>query len=250
MLKYVHFISSVCWPAFVYKENCMLKRFIIGLVVGVVSAPLMAQSADSAAALSKPSAYAADSNGAILRSGDGLCWRTGYWTPEDAVTGCDGELLPPISKTTAPAIVPAAPAMAAVSPPAVAAPARCDFTTTLEGDETFGFNKATLTKAAKDRIDHEILPKLAQCAVIDVILVSGHTDHLGTPKYNQVLSTKRAATIASYLKAKDVSAHMETRGYGADHPIKTCTDKKYRKKLIACLAPNRRAIIEVRGTAK
>jgi len=229
----------------------MLNRLIIGLMAGIVSGPLLAQTTSSPVLAPKASAYAVDDNGSILRSGDGLCWRTGYWTPEDAVKGCDGELLPPVSKATAPAIVPAA-SVAAPAPlaPVIASTARCDFTLTLEGDQIFAFNKSALTKVAKNRIDHEILPKLNHCAVIDIILISGHTDRLGTPKYNQTLSVKRAATVASYLKTKNVSAVMETRGYGATQPLKTCNDKTSRKKLIACLAPNRRAVIEVRGSAK
>jgi OOP family OmpA-OmpF porin len=39
------------------------------------------------------SAYAQAANGTIVRSGTGLCWRTGYWTPADAVPGCDGALV-------------------------------------------------------------------------------------------------------------------------------------------------------------
>jgi OmpA-OmpF porin, OOP family len=229
----------------------MLNRFIIGLMAGIVSGPLLAQTTSSTVLAPKASAYAVDGNGTILRSGDGLCWRTGYWTPEDAVKGCDGELLPPVSKATAPAIVPAATVTAqATVAPVVASAARCDFTLTLEGDQIFAFNKTALTKAAKNRIDHEVLPKLSHCGVIDIILISGHSDRLGTPKYNQALSAKRAATVASYLKSKNVSALMETQGYGATQPVTTCHNKTSKKKLIACLAPNRRAVIEVRGTAK
>lgn len=35
------------------------------------------------------SAYVTDSRGVIVRNPFGLCWRTGYWTPADAVPGCD-----------------------------------------------------------------------------------------------------------------------------------------------------------------
>ena len=33
------------------------------------------------------SAYVQDSRGVIVRDPFGLCWRTGYWTPADAVPG-------------------------------------------------------------------------------------------------------------------------------------------------------------------
>lgn len=35
------------------------------------------------------SAYVQDGRGVIVRDPFGLCWRTGYWTPADAVPGCD-----------------------------------------------------------------------------------------------------------------------------------------------------------------
>ncbi|MGZ3180977.1 MAG: hypothetical protein ACXU8N_00935 [Telluria sp.] len=35
------------------------------------------------------SAYVQDGRGVIARDPFGLCWRTGYWTPADAVPGCD-----------------------------------------------------------------------------------------------------------------------------------------------------------------
>ena len=35
------------------------------------------------------SAYVQDQRDVIARSGYGLCWRTGYWTPADAIKECD-----------------------------------------------------------------------------------------------------------------------------------------------------------------
>ena len=35
------------------------------------------------------SAYVQDQRDVIARSGYGLCWRTGYWTPADAIRECD-----------------------------------------------------------------------------------------------------------------------------------------------------------------
>jgi OOP family OmpA-OmpF porin len=43
---------------------------------------------------------------------------------------------------------------------------------------------------------------------------------------------------------------IETFGYGKTQPIKSCPDIKNFKELVACLAPNRRADVEVRGPAK
>jgi OOP family OmpA-OmpF porin len=190
------------------------------------------------------SAYLQDARGVIARSPFGLCWRTGTWTPADAVPGCDGELAPPVAKPIAPPV--AAPAAAAPAP----APKRCDFAVTLKNDETFAFNKATLNPAAKAHIDTEVMPKLASCAKVDIVIVTGHSDRLGSQQYNQKLSEKRAEAVAAYLKSKGVGAEIDIMGAGKTQSVKACDDKLPRKQLIACLAPNRRVVIEGRGLAK
>jgi OOP family OmpA-OmpF porin len=222
----------------------MLNKLALALVFGSTAAGAFAQTSTDIQARSGNSAYAQDAHGAVARSAFGLCWRTGYWTSADAVAGCDGQLAPPIAKATAPAI--------AVAPEAAApvAPKRCDFTVTLASDQTFAFNNAALTSAAKRRIDDEVLGKLAACAKVDIVIVTGHTDRLGSQQYNQKLSEKRAGSVAGYLKAKGVSAQIDTLGAGKTQSVKSCGDKLSRKKLIECLAPNRRVVIEARGAAK
>ena len=46
------------------------------------------------------------------------------------------------------------------------------------------------------------------------------------------------------------AANVETMGAGKTQPIKSCDDKLGRKKLIECLAPNRRVTVDVKGPAK
>lgn len=138
----------------------------------------------------------------------------------------------------------------AQAPAAPAAPKRCDFAVTLSSDETFEFNKAALSSAAKTRIDNDVLSKLSNCAKVEIVLVTGHTDRLGSHPYNQRLSEKRADAVAAYLKSKGVTGNIDTLGAGKTQSIKACDDKLPRKQLIACLAPNRRVVIEARGIAK
>ncbi|NMM36511.1 MAG: OmpA family protein [Glaciimonas sp.] len=191
------------------------------------------------------SAYLQDNNQTVVRSAYGLCWRTGNWLAADAILGCDGELTPPIANPTAPAV--AAPFAQVVTPAVTPEPKRCDFTATLENDQTFPFNSAILTKAAKKRVDDEVLPRLANCTNIESIRITGHTDLLGSQKYNQLLSENRAGNLAAYLKSKNIVFSINTLGVGATQPVKTCSKNLPRKKLIQCLAPNRRLIIEVEG---
>lgn len=50
--------------------------------------------------------------------------------------------------------------------------------------------------------------------------VNGHTDAIGSYAYNQVLSERRADTVAAYLAARDVNpARMHTQGFGKTEPI-------------------------------
>lgn len=223
----------------------MMKKIASVLIAGLAAASAHAQT--DIQAKTPNSAYLQDGRGVIARSATGLCWRTGYWTSADAVPGCDGELAPPVAKPTAPPIV-AAPTASPAPPPAP--PKRCDFAVTLANDETFAYNKAVLTAAAKQRIDNEVMSKLAACAKIDIVLVTGHTDKLGTQQYNQKLSDKRAEAVAAYLKSKGINGPVDTLGVGKTQAIKACDDKLPRRKLIECLAPNRRVVIEGRGLAK
>ena len=212
----------------------------------MLSVPAMAQS----------TAGYVQSSGAAVKSLFGLCWHTGYWTPAMAITECDPDLVPkpaaptpaapPPAPRAAPAIVPA-PAPA----PAAAAPKRCDATISFLSDEVFEFGKAVLTKAAAAKLDRDVVAKLPQCATIELVLVSGYTDRLGSQQYNQKLSEKRADAVKAYLIKKGVDASkVDTMGMGKTLQIKSCPDGKDRKALIACLAPNRRAVVEIKGLAK
>ena len=224
----------------------MFNKLAFGLIISSAAAGVSSQTITNIQAKTPSNAYLQDARGLVARSTFGLCWRTGYWTPGDAVAGCDGELAPPVSKATAPAMV-TAPASTATS---VAMPARCDANITLTSDQAFSFNRAALTNAAKKRLDDEVLGKLATCAKIEVVVVTGHTDRLGTRQYNQKLSEKRAGVVTTYLKEKGISARIDTHGAGEAQAVKSCDQKLTRTKLIECLATNRRVVIEVRGIAK
>ena len=85
------------------------------MLIALAVASAFAQAADK-----PPSGYLADSNHDVVRSGTGLCWHTGTWTPADAtVVGCDNFLAP----APAPAAKPSEPAAPVVAAPPVAAPA-------------------------------------------------------------------------------------------------------------------------------
>jgi OOP family OmpA-OmpF porin len=121
----------------------------------------------------------------------------------------------------------------------------------LASTELFEFNKAVLTQDARAKLDNEVVAKLKDLKDIRYIIVNGHADRLGSPDYNQRLSEKRAEAVRAYLVSKGVDAgKVETLGFGKTLPVKACPNQKDRKGLIACLAENRRVVVEVQGTPR
>ncbi|MBC7503338.1 MAG: OmpA family protein [Herminiimonas sp.] len=183
------------------------------------------------------SAYVQDSRGVIARDPFGLCWRTGYWTPADAVPGCDGEIAKP-----APAPVEApAPAPAVTPPPAPVAPAApTSEKVTFAADAFFDFDKSVLKPDGKAKLD-DLTSKL-QGMNLEVIIAVGHTDSVGTDAYNQRLSIRRAEAVKAYLVSKGIEANrVYTEGKGEKQPVAD-------NKTAAGRAKNRRVEIEVVGT--
>ncbi len=133
------------------------------------------------------------------------------------------------------------------------APKPCNFSYALQSDATFAFNKASLDVAGKEQLDKNVIAKLDNCASIKLLLITGHTDRIGSHTANQKLSEKRAETVKAYLFSKGVKADAtETLGAGKTQPVPgvKCDDKQSRKKLIECLAPNRRVVVEIQGPGK
>ena len=200
--------------------------------------------------------YAIDARGVVVKSGTGLCWRTGYWTPalaESVMYGkypvgceCDKDLMPK-AKCEPPAAA-AAPAKAAAPAPA-AAPKPAAQKVTLAADALFDFNKADLRPEGKAKLDK--LANDIKGIKLEVILAVGHADRLGDDAYNQKLSEKRAASVKSYLVSKGVDANrVYAEGKGEKQPVTKpdqCKGPKS-KKVVDCLQPDRRVDIEVIGT--
>ncbi len=71
------------------------------------------------------------------------------------------------------------------------------------------------------------------------LLITGHTDKVGNPAQNQLLSEKRAYAIAHYLQQKGMDAkRIQTKGVGAMQPIGNNETNEGREK-------NRRVEIEI-----
>jgi len=188
--------------------------------------------------------YLLDTRGNVVKNNYGLCWRTGYWTPAMAIAECDPDL---VKKAEAPM-----PKQAEVTPEPVPVPApqqTAPQKVSLSADALFAFDKSTLKPEGKEELDK--LAKDLRAVNYDSIHVTGHTDRIGSTKYNQKLSERRANAVRDYLVSKDIPAdRIVAEGKGETQPVTRpgdCTGPKSRK-LIACLQPDRRVDVEVNGT--
>ncbi len=149
---------------------------------------------------------------------------------------------PPPTPTPAP---PPAPIVqqAPPPPPAPVVQAAPEFERiTLSDTELFAFDRAEL-KMPQPKLD-EIASMLQANPQIGKIVVSGHTDRLGSDAYNRGLSQRRADAVKKYLVSKGVaSTRVNAVGKGETTPVVQCNEKD-RKALISCLAPNRRVEVE------
>jgi OmpA-OmpF porin, OOP family len=214
--------------------NLVKKTLAVALLAGI-----------GFSAVAQERVYVIDQRDVVAKSGFGLCWRTGYWTPAAAAADkagceCDKDLLPKEACEPKAAAAAAAPA---------AAPKPTGEKITVAADALFDFDKAVLRPEGKAKLD-ELVSKAAAIK-LEVILAVGHTDRLGGVAYNQKLSEKRAAAVKEYLVAKGIEANrVYTEGKGKTQPVTgdTCKGNAKTKALISCLQPDRRVDIEVIGT--
>jgi OOP family OmpA-OmpF porin len=164
-----------------------------------------------------------------------LCWRDAFWTPATANAKCDGALV---------AQAPTPPA-----PPPAPAPVIQSQKITYQADALFDFDKAILKPGGKEKLDD--LASKIEGLNLEVVVATGYTDRIGSDKYNDRLSLRRAQAVKAYLVSKGIEANrIYTEGKGKRNPVTTGCNQKNRKQLIACLAPDRRVEVEVVGTSK
>jgi OOP family OmpA-OmpF porin len=203
-------------------KQAVLAAIVAGLGVGATVAHAATPGIDPNGTV----AYLVDKDFNVVKSGTGLCWRNGYWTPANAIAECDGE-----SK--------GAPAGAKI---------------TLAADTLFAFDKAILKPEGKAALDNVV--NQAKALKVEVIVAVGYTDRIGSAEYNLALSQRRAAAVKTYLVSKGIPADkIYTEGKGKANPVtgKTCDkiggpQNGSNKKLVDCLQPDRRAVLEIIGT--
>lgn len=180
-----------------------------------------------------------------------------------ALVGCAAtEEAPPPAPAPAPAPAQPAPAPAAPAPTPAPAPAPQPAAEPAKPEPLrvfaqvrFAFDKSVLDMPAQDTLDREVVVRFGEFGDLRFININGYTDRIGSVQYNQKLSERRADAVKAYLVRQGAdAAKIQTTGYGKMYvgsilPVVQC-EQKNRRALIACLAPNRRAEVEVLGTGR
>jgi len=228
----------------------MIKNLIKpSMLLAASAVALSAFSLNVAAQNMNTSGYLVDTRGHVVKDAFNLCWRTGYWTPALAIEECDPDLVP---KKAAPMPTPA-PMEKPMEPMPMPKPKPKPMVrpttqkVTLSTDALFDFDKSVIKPDARMKLD-DLVGKIKDVN-LEVVIAIGHTDRIGSDAYNMKLSLRRANAVKSYLIRKGIPANrIYAEGKGEKQPVKDCPRFMETKRLIACLAPNRRVEVEVVGT--
>jgi OOP family OmpA-OmpF porin len=107
-------------------------------------------------------------------------------------------------------------------------------------DTFFEFDKSVLKTEGKARLK-ELAEKVNSIS-LEVVIVVGHTDNVGTDAYNQKLSQRRAEAVKAYMVSLGVAKNrIYTEGKGESEPTAD-------NKTAAGRAKNRRVEVEVIGS--
>lgn len=207
--------------------------------------------------------YILSAGNVVVKDGLGNCLRSSNYSADliKTVMTADGM---PVGvacgeiKAAAPVAAPAAaPVAAPAAKPAaapVAAPTPAAQKVSLPSDALFAYDKADLSDMGKSNLT-TFADNAKKLKALEVIIAVGHADRIGSPAYNQTLSEKRAAAVKDFLVAQGIAANkVYTEGKGEAQPItgKTCekmgAESGKNKKLVDCLAPDRRVELEAVGT--
>jgi OOP family OmpA-OmpF porin len=236
--------------------SSVLRNTLASFAVAAMLLPVAASAQDA-----KNQGYLTDTRTAIVHAPvAGVCVRTSDWTPARAVAECDPDLV----KKPAPKMMKkAAPKKAAkAKPKPKPKKKKVKMVNVAQKIELQGiaFNRTEMTADNKKELN-KFLAGLGKAnkkakrgpVKIGAVVVTGHTDRIGSDKYNMKLSERRAVVVKDYLVSKGVDKKLIFwEGKGEKQPIpvtKFCDNKMKRKELIQCLSPNRRVTVEVVGRA-
>lgn len=209
--------------------------------------------------------YLVDGSRHVVRNQTNLCWRTGFWTLEAASTAqvvgqpypvgcyCDPGLMAKAVCEPKPVALVTPPATPAPAP--VLAPVATAEKVSIPSDALFEYDRAAITPVGKERIG--AFAQQLKGLNLEAVVAGGHADRIGSDTYNQALSERRAEAIKTFLVAQGIEpARVFVEGKGETQPVTgtQCNDmgkeNARNHKLVACLAPDRRVVLEAVGTRR
>lgn len=219
-----------------------LSRLLLGV--------LLAAGGLSALAAERSPGYWYNNAGQVWKNNYGQCWRAGYWTPAMAIAECDPDLVKKEAPPKPAAKQDTVPATPLVPPTGPAKPAIAKVT--IQAEALFDFDKAVVRPDGKEILNREVVTKMKEYPQVEVLLITGHADRIGSEKYNMRLSARRAQAVKEYLISQGIEANrLETAAKGESEPVVDCKgikgpENRHNKKLVECLQPNRRVVVEVK----
>ena len=169
---------------------------------------------------------------------------------DESVSAAQGPATPPEKTVGEPTVYPDEPVVAQAKPAPKPAPAKT-ISINFETEPLFNFDKSQVRGDQHSKLD-EFISSLSGTQY-DSIAVIGHTDRIGKDAYNQNLSERRAQAVKEYMVSKGIpAAKIQEAGRGKAEPTSgdACDKVRGRKKLIACLQPDRRVEVSVSATKK
>ncbi len=202
--------------------------------------------------------YLTNSSGNVVRNSFGECWRTLSASPpnaekchadavaarvepppEPAPAATNEPVNPPAAEPT-----PIAPATTVAAPPSDLPPDVKPYveTVSITANALFAFDEVEIKPAARHQLAN-IAGKLKTQREVDEVVITGHTDAIGSDAYNRELSEKRAQRVRDFLLSEGiVSKRIVIQALGEEKPIASNDTPEGRAK-------NRRVEISVQATA-
>ena len=161
--------------------------------------------------------------------------RSFYWHPD----ACSRHMALPVASRTA------KPSEQQASSQMVKSPEQ---QVVIAADAMFEFDRSSIGDITDDgRVQLDMLAKklIAEQNEIMKIHIRGYSDRLGGDAYDFALSERRASSVKEFLEAKGIpQALIHAEGRGKSDVIKECSSMP-KADLIACLAPNRRVVLQI-----
>lgn len=205
-------------------SNIKISLIAFGLAFGTSNA--LAQNWTVEIPHNKTEAYVHATDGNIVRTNDGGCVRSIYWSKDTAIAACEGKVAvkpKPVAKPKPEPVVEAPkpvakPAPVVVAPKPAPAISKEAIAKPLAFSGFFATGGANLTADAQAKLDDYVEYLKAEPKA--KIRIEGHTDSRGSAAGNQRLSLKRAQSVKSYLESQGISAdRVQAVGAGEVNPV-------------------------------